>query len=94
MSVEGNISAKIGTERKQKLKMLADASFNGSLTAALIAAVDAFLEGQAEAENSLPIGMREKIEFLHLLVQEGSKEDWPLLEKGVEDLWKGLPLSK
>ncbi len=94
MSASGQISANIGAERKSKLKSLADAAFHGSMTAALIAAVDAMLEEDVKKrESALPMGTREALDFLRLLTAEGSMQDWDMVVEEVEWLWQKMQSS-
>lgn len=94
MSESGQISAHLGTERKSKLKSLADQAFHGNLTAALVAAVDSLLEEDVKKrESALPMGIRESVEFLHLLTAEGSMRDWEVVVEEVDRLWQSLQSS-
>ena len=94
MSAGGQVSAQLGAERKEKLKTLADAAFHGSMTAALIAAVDALVEDDVKKrESALPMGIRESVEFLHLLTAEGSMRDWEVVVEEVDRLWQSLQSS-
>ena len=95
MSGSVQVSANIGAERKSKLKSLADRAFHGNLTAALIAAVDAMLEDDVKKrESALPMGIRESVEFLHLLTADGSMQDWDVVVEEVDRLWQILQSSK
>ena len=89
---DGNITAKIGKERKSKLKKLADSAFDGIMTSALCAAIDALLEEEARERASIPASVLESIGYLRLITNTGnSASDWNIIKQEVEKLWQSMP---
>ena len=91
---DGRISANIGAKRKNRLKQLADLRFNGNMTAALVAAVNAMTEEEARERASIPASVLESIGYLRLIANTGnSASDWNIIKQEVEKLWQNTQSS-
>ena len=65
--------------------------FNSNLTAALIAAVDAMTEDEARERASIPLHIKEAINYMRLIMHTGTPErDWSIIKQEVDNLWKNL----
>ena len=88
---KATLSARIPAELKQRLQALADRDFNGSLTEAATAAVESFVQEDAPTAARLPGRIRERVQFMKLLVETGDPDlDWELLRKEIVELCDSL----
>ncbi len=91
VSSEGTITARIGIERKNILKTIADRDYNGSITNVANAAIDQFMQEDAQQYGHFPEKVKNRVAFLLMLVRDGDPSiDWPLICKEVEDLWQRM----
>ncbi len=87
----GKISANIGIGRKERIKSFASGRFNGNMTAAINAAIDAMIEDEARERASIPSYIIEAISYINLILNTGTPEqDWALLQQEVSKIWKSL----
>lgn len=91
MAESARICANVGSERKEQLKKIADKRFNGSLTAALNFAIDRMTADEARERASIPLHIKEAINYMRLIMHTGTPErDWSIIKQEVDNLWKNL----
>lgn len=89
-SNKGNISANIGEERKKLLQKFADNKFNKNLSKAVIYAVDRLLDEEKSSVDSLPAGIKNSVNYMRQIVENGTPKDWDLIKVEVIALCKTL----
>lgn len=91
VSSEGTITARIGIERKNMLKTIADRDYNGSITNVVNATIDQFMQEDAQHHGHFPEKVKNRVAFLLMLVRSGDPSiDWSLICKEVEALWQSM----
>ena len=88
---KATLSARIPAELKQQLQEVASRDYNGSLTDAVAAAIESFVQEDAPTAARLPGRAMERIQYMKLVLDTGDPSlDWELLRKEMVELWDSL----